>query len=54
VLFSFFNLSSSAKIIEENESRIASENNLFLLRIGLVASHALSRKEHLAGGRAAA
>jgi hypothetical protein len=54
VLFSFFNLSPSTKIIGENENGIVLENNFFKLRVGLVASHALPGKKHPAGGRAAA
>ena len=40
--------------IEENGNRIVSENNFYQLRFSLVAGRALSRRERIAGGRAAA
>ena len=45
---------ASTNTIEENENRIASENNFYQLRLGLVAGSALSRPERIAGWRAAA
>jgi hypothetical protein len=39
--------------IEENGNRIASENNFYQLHFSLVAGHALSRQERIAGWRAA-
>jgi len=43
----------STRTIEENENRIASENNFFQMRFSLVASRALSRQERIADLRAA-
>ena len=44
----------STNTIEENEDRIASENNFYQLRFVLVVSRALSWQERIAGWRAAA
>jgi hypothetical protein len=44
----------STNTIEENEDRIASENNFYQLRFSLVVVRALSRQERIAGWRAAA
>jgi hypothetical protein len=44
---------ASTNTIEENENRIASENNFYQLRFSLVAGRALSRQERIAGWRAA-
>jgi hypothetical protein len=38
--------------IEENENRIASENNFFQLGFSLVVVRALSQQERIAGWRA--
>ena len=45
---------ASINTIEENENRLASENNFYHLRFGFVAGRALSRRERIAGWRAAA
>jgi hypothetical protein len=50
----FLEFEASTNTIEENEDRIASENNFYQLRFGLVVSRALSRQERIAGWRAAA
>ena len=45
---------ASTDTIEENENRIASEDNFYQLRLSLVVGRALSRRERIAGWRAAA
>ena len=45
---------ASTNTIEENENRIALENDFYQLRFSLVAGRALSRQERIAGWRAAA
>jgi hypothetical protein len=45
---------ASTITIEENEDRMASENNFYQLRFNLVVSRALSRQERIVGWRAAA
>jgi len=43
---------ASTNTIEENEERIARENNFYKLCFSLVAGRALSRPERIAGWRA--
>jgi hypothetical protein len=54
VIRALLEFEASTNTIEENECCLAPENNFHRLRLGLSAARALSRRERLAGWRAAA